>query len=84
MALRNILLGLCILALLSPSPVTAQEKSRRKPNILIIVPDDLGQQKDVALENPAVVGKLQAAFERWNAELPRAKKKKDGKGGGTP
>ena len=84
MALRNILLGLCILALLSPSPVTAQEKSRRKPNILIIVADDLGQQKDVALENPAVVGKLQAAFERWNAELPRAKKKKDGKGGGTP
>ena len=84
MALRNILLGLCILALLFPSPVTAQEKSRRKPNILIIVADDLGQQKDVALENPAVVGKLQAAFERWNAELPRAKKKKDGKGGGTP
>ena len=42
MALRNILLGLCILALLSPSPVTAQEKSRRKPTILIIVADDLG------------------------------------------
>ena len=118
MALRNILLGLCILALLSPSPVTAQEKSQRKPNILIIVADDLGyadlgcqgckdiatphidsiakngtrftsgyvigQQKDVASDNPAVVRELQAAFERWNAELPRAKKKKDGKGGGTP
>jgi hypothetical protein len=42
MAFRNILLGFCIVALLSPSPATAQGKSRRKPNILIIVADDLG------------------------------------------
>src|ERR1022692_2305764 len=42
MAFRNIFLGLCILASLSPSPAQAQEKSRRKPNIVIIVADDLG------------------------------------------
>jgi arylsulfatase A-like enzyme len=45
---------------------------------------DIGQQKDVATDNPVVVRELQTAFERWNAELPRAKKKKDGMKGGTP
>ena len=45
---------------------------------------DIDQQKDVAADNPAVVRELQTAFERWNAELPRAKKKKDGMKGGTP
>ena len=47
---------------------------------------DIGQQKDVATDNPVVVRELQTAFERWNVELPRAKKKKekDGMKGGTP
>ena len=45
---------------------------------------EIGQQKDVAPDNPAVVRELQTAFERWNADLPPAKKKKDGKKGATP
>jgi hypothetical protein len=32
----------------------------------------------------AVVRELPTAFERWNADLPPAKKKKDGKKGATP
>ena len=42
MTFRKLLFGLCVLALLSPTRAMAQENSRRKPNIVIIVADDLG------------------------------------------
>jgi arylsulfatase A-like enzyme len=56
--------------LVRPSQGTKEYENIAKKPLLFNVTKDIGQQRDLAAEHPERVRELQAAWDRWNAELP--------------
>lgn len=65
-----IALAWCSFVLPAATALAAEAAAGRdRPNIVVILADDVGEAKNLAAEHPERVRDLRAAWERWNAEL---------------
>lgn len=54
-----------------------------KPMMLFDLAEDPGEQRDVAAQNPEVVARLKAIFDRMNAQVPEIRREERHGGGGV-